>query len=150
MPNRVIKPSDSVEEDEDLGELVDTAKFLNSLRLKVFIGFIGGLMLLYSFFGNIYRVPLQMEQHDRDIAAMKATDETLRNRVIDLEKTLAVKEALLSEIAQHRTRIEAIERADASRNSMQQQLDRLEGVTRSEEHTSELPVTSRSRMPSSA
>lgn len=111
-------------------ELSETAQFLNKLRLKFFIGFVSALMVLYSFFGNIYRVPMQLDQLEKDQAVMKAADERTINRVIELEKVLAAKEDLFGEIVRTRQRVEAIERLEASRIAMQLQLDRLEGVTK--------------------
>jgi chromosome segregation ATPase len=117
------------EEDHEM-ELSETAQFLNNLRLKFFVGFVSALMVLYSFFGNIYRVPMQLDQLEKDQAVMKASEERVINRVIELEKVLAAKEDLFGEIVRTRQRVEAIERLEASRIAMQQQLDRLEGVTK--------------------
>lgn len=116
--------------DKDQEELTETAQFLQNLRLKVFVGFIASLMMLYSFFGNIYRVPMQMEQLDKAVVEIKQVDERQTSRLNDIEKVLAAKEDLFAEIVRTRARVETIERLEASRSSMQTQLDRLEGVTK--------------------
>lgn len=123
------KPKQAIQEEEQ-EDLTETAQFLNNLRLKVFVGFIAALMMLYSFFGNIYRVPLQLEQLEKDIVALKQVDERQVSRVNDIEKVLAAKEDLFAEVVRTRARVETIERLEASRSSMQVQLDRLEGVTK--------------------
>ena len=123
------KPKQALQEEEQ-EDLTETAQFLNNLRLKVFVGFIAALMMLYSFFGNIYRVPLQLEQLEKDIVALKQVDERQVSRVNDIEKVLAAKEDLFAEVVRTRARVETIERLEASRSSMQVQLDRLEGVTK--------------------
>ena len=119
-----------VPQDNDPEELTETAQFLQNLRLKVFVGFIATLMMLYSFFGNIYRVPMQLEQLDKAVIEIKQTDERQTARLNDIEKVLAAKEDLFAEVVRTRARVEAIERMEASRIAMQQQIDRLEGVTK--------------------
>ncbi len=119
-----------VPQDNDPEELTETAQFLQDLRLKVFVGFIATLMMLYSFFGNIYRVPMQLEQLDKAVIEIKQTDERQTARLNDIEKVLAAKEDLFAEVVRTRARVEAIERMEASRIAMQQQIDRLEGVTK--------------------
>ena len=119
-----------VPQDNDPEELTETAQFLQNLRLKVFVGFIAALMMLYSFFGNIYRVPMQLEQLDKAVIEIKQTDERQTARLNDIEKVLAAKEDLFAEVIRTRARVEAIERMEASRTAMQQQIDRLEGVTK--------------------
>lgn len=134
MPTR-SKPAPS---DEDPEDLTETAQFLQNLRLKVFVGFIATLMMLYSFFGSIYRIPLQMEQLEKEIVTLKQSDLTeLKQeqgkqnlRIYEIEKILASKEDLFNEVIRTRSRVEAIERLEASRIAMQQQLDRLELVTK--------------------
>lgn len=117
-------------QDNDAEELTETAQFLQNLRLKVFVGFIAALMMLYSFFGNIYRIPMQLEQIDKAVIEIKQVDERQTTRLNDIEKVLAAKEDLFSEVIRTRSRVETIERMEASRVAMQQQLDRLEGVTK--------------------
>ncbi len=108
----------------------DPTQLLDGLRLKVFAGFVGVLMLMYSFFGSIYRVPMQLEQQQKEIAAVFVINEKVNDRIVALERVIATKEDLFAEIVRSRARIEVLERAEASRVSMQQQLDRLETVTR--------------------
>lgn len=117
-------------QDNETEDLTETAQFLQNLRLKVFVGFIAALMMLYSFFGNIYRVPMQLELLDKAIVEIKMIDDRQTTRLNDIEKVLAAKEDLFAEIVRTRTRVETIERLEASRTAMQQQLDRLEGVTK--------------------
>lgn len=117
-------------QDNDPEELTETAQFLQNLRLKVFVGFIASLMMLYSFFGNIYRVPMQLEGLDKSVVEIKQVDEKQTARLNDIEKVLAAKEDLFAEVVRTRARVEVIERMEASRTAMQQQIDRLEGVTK--------------------
>ena len=126
MPHR----QKQVPPDNNQEELTETAQFLQNLRLKVFVGFIATLMMLYSFFGNIYRVPMQLEQLDKAVTEIEQIDERQTARLNDIEKALAAKEDLFAEVVRTRARVEAIERMEASRIAMQQQIDRLEGVTK--------------------
>lgn len=119
-----------VPQDNNPEELTETAQFLQNLRLKVFVGFIATLMMLYSFFGNIYRIPMQLEQLDKAVVEIEQTDERQTARLNDIEKVLAAKEDLFAEVVRTRARVETIERMEASRMAMQQQIDRLEGVTK--------------------
>lgn len=119
-----------VPQDNEPEDLTETAQFLQNLRLKVFVGSIAALMMLYSFFGNIYRIPMQLEQLDKSIIEIKLTDEKRTARLNDIEKVLAAKEDLFAEIIRTRSRVEAIERLESSRTAMQAQLDRLESVTK--------------------
>ncbi|RTL07696.1 hypothetical protein EKK58_00720 [Candidatus Dependentiae bacterium] len=119
-----------VPQDNEPEDLTETARFLQNLRLKVFVGFTAALMMLYSFFGNIYRIPMQLEQLDKSIIEIKLTDEKRTARLNDIEKVLAAKEDLFAEIIRTRSRVEAIERLESSRTAMQAQLDRLESVTK--------------------
>lgn len=110
-------------------ELGEIAEFLNNLRTKAFVGFVTALMVLYSFFGNIYRIPMQLEIQHKDIATMEADIQSNVKRLNDVEKLLATKEELFLDISRQRVRIEALERTVTAQVSMQQQLDRLERVT---------------------
>lgn len=111
-------------------ELSDTAQFLDNLRLKAMAGFIAVLMLLYSFFGNIYRIPTQMDQQGKEIVILQTTTDKTLTRVTEIEKLLAAKEDVFAEVVRSRSRIEHLERIEAGRVSMQQQIDKLETATR--------------------
>lgn len=115
---------------EETADLPETAQFLQNLRLKVFVGFVAALMMLYSFFGNIYRVPMQLEQHGSALVELKQNDEKHAERLSSMEKVFAAKEELFAEITRTRNRVEHLERLEANRVAMQQQMDRLEGVTK--------------------
>ena len=85
-------------------------------------------MLFYSFFGNIYRVPMQLEQQGKDLAVVQAAGEKNTEKVISLERYLATKEDTLAEVGRSRARIESLERVIAAQGSMQQQLDRMDNT----------------------
>lgn len=111
-------------------ELSDTTQFLENLRLRAMATFLGTLMLLYSFFGSIYRVPTQMEQQGKEIVTLQAMSDKTLTRVNELEKFLATKEDAFAEVARSRQRIETLEKIEAGRVSMQQQIDRLDSTSK--------------------
>lgn len=111
-------------------ELSETAQFLDNLRVKAMAGFITILMVLYSFFGSIYRIPTQMEQHGKEIVVLQTTSDKAVTRLIEIEKILAANSDTFTEVQRSRERIEAIEKREASRSTMQQQVDKLEEATR--------------------
>jgi len=111
-------------------ELNDADQFINELRLTAITTFIAALMLRYSFFGNIYRIPTQMEQHGKDITVLQTTSEKTITRVTEIEKILAAKDDVFAEVGRSKLRIEALERMEINRQNMQVQINNLEAVTK--------------------
>lgn len=126
----------------------DTVDFLNNLRIKALAAFIGILMVLYSFFGSIYRVPVQLELHEKSIVASQAVFEKhvadnlqqystlnssldkIEDRLTELEKTVVGRTELLTEAGRTRGRVDTIEKTLAAQSVMQEQLAYLRDTTK--------------------
>jgi len=95
------------------------------LRLKATTLFVGLLMTVYSFFGSVYRIPVELEQQGKALTALTEKYEKVSLHVQDVERQLAVKEAAFSEITRNRSRIEAMEKVVSQQGNLQAELDRL-------------------------
>lgn len=103
----------------------DADTLLSALRIKTVATFISALMVLYSFFGSIYRIPIQMEQHSKELMKLEATLEAINAKVTDVEKKVISKEEILLESIRTRTRVELLEKAEAGEVATQAQIERL-------------------------
>lgn len=111
-------------------ELEESSELLSVQRMRALAYFISGLMVVYSFFGNIYRVPMQIEQQAKEIVIMQKGIERNTFKLADIDKILASKESVFLEVQTTRTRVEAIERLLSAQAGIQQQLDRLDTTTK--------------------
>ena len=112
---------------EDLGE---AAEFLNGLRKKALTTFIGTLMVLYSFFGNIYRIPMQIEQQGKEVGVLQTGRDVLDHRLSDLEKLAAARGVMLAEAAAVGSRVNKLEDASVTQGVLQSQVAALGDATK--------------------
>ena len=107
-------------------EETDTADtFLSAMRVKTVAVFISTLMVLYAFFGSIYRIPIQMEQHSKEILRIETTLESVNAKLIEVEKRVISKDEMLTEAVRTRARVDALEKAEVMQVATQGQITRL-------------------------
>lgn len=110
-------------------ERADT-DLLTGMRLKAFGAFIGILMTLYSFFGSIYRMPMQLEMHTKELLTIQQNIEKQANKLSTLEMTIIGRSEIIAESVRTRQRVDLLEKQVVTHGLMQQQIIKVEEVTR--------------------
>jgi hypothetical protein len=85
-------PTSEVELDEDDASNIPIKQPYKSYltQIKLLAGIISALMVIYSFIGNIYEVPLKLKSQEKDISDLEQDFKTANNNIRVIEKRVDI------------------------------------------------------------